>query len=88
MACARCDCSVPKTSDRCWWLQTRDSLLKMLQKIPLSEEEKAAVDGDVQALDRLLERLKEVPTSGECQKLRQPVIPVRSIFPAQRFDAQ
>ena len=84
MACARCDFYIPKTSDHGVFLQTRDSLLKMLQEIPLSDEERAAVDGDVQALDHLLERLKEVPTPSECQKREQPVIPVSSIFPAQR----
>ena len=62
MACARCDFYVPKESDRGLWLQTRDSLLKLLQEIPLSEEERAAVDGDVQALDRLLQRLADVST--------------------------
>jgi integrase len=62
MACARCDFYVPKGSDRGLWLQTRDGLLKLLQEIPLSDEERAAVDGDVQALDRLLERLATVPT--------------------------
>ena len=65
MACARCDFYIPKESDRGLWLQTRDNLLKMLQEIPLSDEEKAAVDGDVQALNRLLEHLKEVPTPSE-----------------------
>lgn len=62
MACARCDFYVPKASERGRWLETREGLLKMLQEIPLSEEERAAVDGDVQALDRLLERLATVPT--------------------------
>jgi len=88
MACARCDFYVPKESARGQWLETRDGLLKMLQEIPLSDEERAAVDGDVQALDRLLERLKEVSTPGECQKLRQPLIPASSIFPAQCFAAK
>ncbi len=88
MACARCDFYVPKASDRGLWLQTRDSLLKMLQEIPLSDEERAAVDGDVQALDRLLERLKEVPTPSECQRRELPMIPVRSIFSGQRLVAR
>jgi len=88
MACARCDFYVPKDSDRGLWLQTRDSLLKLLQEIPLSDEERAAVDGDVQALDQILERLKEVPTPSECQHLQQPVIPVSSIFPVQRIAAR
>jgi len=62
MACARCDFYVPKASERGRWLETREGLLKMLQEIPLSDEERAAVDGDVQALDRLLERMATVPT--------------------------
>jgi len=57
MACTRCDFYVPKESDRGLWLQTCDGLLKLLQEIPLSDEERAAVDGDVQALDRLLDQL-------------------------------
>ncbi len=58
---------------------------KCFKEIPLSDEERAAVDGDIQALDRLLERLKEVPTPSECQRREQPVIPVSNIFPAQRL---
>jgi hypothetical protein len=88
MACARCDFYVPKESDRGVFLQTRDGLLKLLQEIPLSDEERAAVDGDVQALDRLLERLSDVPTPSECQRREQPVIPVSSIFPASRVAAR
>ncbi|MBO0789540.1 MAG: tyrosine-type recombinase/integrase [Ktedonobacteraceae bacterium] len=84
MACARCDFYVPKESDRGLWLQTRDGLLKLLQEIPLSDEERAAVDGDVQALNRLLERLKEVPTPGELQKVRQPFIPVSDVVSVQK----
>ena len=44
MACARCDFYVPKEGDQGLWLQTRDGLLKLLQEIPLSDEERAAVD--------------------------------------------
>jgi hypothetical protein len=62
MACARCDFYVQKDSTRGLWLEARDGLLKMLQEIPLSDEERAAVDGDVQAFDHLLERLATVLT--------------------------
>jgi len=88
MACARCDFYVPKESDRGRWLETRDGLLKLLREIPLSDEERAAVDGDVAALSRLLERLSDVPTPGECQRQDLPVIPVSRIFPAQRLVAR
>jgi integrase len=85
MVCARCDFYMPKDSARGQWLETRDGLLKMLQEIPLSDEERAAVDGDVQALNRLLERLKETPTPSEChaesrQKPLQAFIPVGKIL--------
>ena len=88
MACARCDFYVPKDSERRIFLQTRDSLLRMLQEIPLSDEEKAAVDGDVQALDRLLESLKEVPTPDERQKRELPMIPVSGLFPVQKVSTR
>lgn len=77
MACVRCDFYVSKGSGRGQWLETRDGLLKMLQEIPLSDEERAAIDGDVQALTRLLERLKEVPPPS---KQSQPcVIPLENV---------
>jgi hypothetical protein len=87
MACARCDFYVPKASDRGRWLETREELLKMLQEIPLSDEERAAVDGDVEALNRLLERLKTVPTPSspkDEQQSRQAFIPVGNVLSAQR----
>jgi hypothetical protein len=85
MACARCDFYVPKESDRGLWLQTRDGLLKLLQEIPLSDEERAAVDGDVQALDRLLDQLKDVPTPSQVSLQKQhPFIPLHTIRSAQQ----
>jgi hypothetical protein len=52
----------------------------MLQEIPLSDEERAAIDGDVQALTRLLERLKDVPPPGkERQHLVIPLEGVRRL---------
>ena len=86
MACARCDFYVPKASERGRWLETREGLLKMLQEIPLSDEERAAVDGDVQALDRLLERLATVPTpSGSLRgELTGTFIPLQTLQASHR----
>ncbi len=83
MACARCDFYVPNASERGRWLETREGLLKMLQEIPLSDEERAAVDGDVEALNRLLERLKEVPTPSERDPARRTT-PLRRPLPMYR----
>lgn len=86
MVCARCDFYVPKNSTRGQWLQTQDRLLNMLQEIPLSKEEHAAVDGDVEAMNRLLERLKEIPPPSKTQQYTsQPsIIAVEQV---RRFQA-
>jgi ferredoxin-NADP reductase len=86
MACARCDFYVPKASERGRWVETRGGLLKMLQEIHLSDEERAAVDGDVQALDRLLERLATVPTpSGSLPgELTGTFIPLKTLQASHR----
>jgi hypothetical protein len=60
MACARCDFYAPRTPARL--LEAKDNLQRMLASIPLSDEERAAVDDGQAALDQLLERLVDVPT--------------------------
>ena len=48
-------------------------MIRMLQEIPLTDDERAAVDGDMAAIERLLERLETTPTPirhncGDCKK--------------------
>jgi hypothetical protein len=62
MACARCDFYVPKGSARGQLLESKQGLMRLIQEIPLSDEERAAVDGDIEALDRLVARLAQTPT--------------------------
>jgi uncharacterized protein with GYD domain len=62
MACARCDFYVPKESTKGQLLEARSNLERMLLQIPLSDDERAAVEDGQLALDRLLARLADVPT--------------------------
>ena len=62
MACARCDFYVPKGSTKSQLLEAKANLQRMLATIPLTDEERAAVDDGTAALDRLLDRLVDVPT--------------------------
>ncbi|MER6231515.1 tyrosine-type recombinase/integrase [Streptomyces sp. NPDC001616] len=62
MACARCDFYTPKDSSRGQLLEAKDNLQKMLANIPLTDDERAAVDDGQAALDQLLARLTDVPT--------------------------
>ena len=43
-------------------LEAKDNLQKMLANIPLTEDERAAVDDGNAAVDQLLARLADVPT--------------------------
>jgi hypothetical protein len=62
MACPRCDFYTPKTSSTAQLLESKGNLQRMLARVPLTDDERAAVDEDQAALDHLLERLVDVPT--------------------------
>ena len=62
MACARCDFYVPKASTKAQLLEARENLQRMMAQIPLTDDERAAVEDGTAAVERLLERLTDVPT--------------------------
>ena len=62
MACAKCDFYTPKDSSKAQILEAKENLQKMRAMIPLTEDEQAAVDDGNAALDRLLDRLADIPT--------------------------
>ncbi len=62
MACARCDFYTPKNSSRAQLLEAKSNLQRMKQEIPLSVDELAAVEDGIVQLDKLYERLADVPT--------------------------
>ncbi len=62
MACARCDVYTPRAPPRPQLLEAKDNLQRMLTSIPLTDDERAAVDDGQAALDGLLGRLTDVPT--------------------------
>jgi len=62
MACARCDFYLPKDSSRAQLLEARNNLQKMLAQIPLTDDERAAVEEGTAAVEKLIKRLRDVPT--------------------------
>lgn len=52
-------------------LEGKANLIRMLQGIPLTEDERAAVEDGVRAFDRLVAKLVDVPTPAGLP-LRQP----------------
>jgi hypothetical protein len=62
MACARCDFYTPKDSTAAQLLEARDNLQKMMAAIPLTDDERNAVDDGQAAIERLLAKLADTPT--------------------------
>jgi integrase len=83
MACAKCDFYMPKESSSALLLEGKQNLLRLLQEIPLSEDERAAVEEGVGAHERLIARLSHLPTPSG-QSLRhsaQGLVPLTALRP-------
>ena len=81
MACARCDFYLPKPSSQAQLLEAKNSLHRMLVQIPLTDSERAAVDGDQSAIDRLLDGLGDTPTpAGPTPKQLNDQAPATATF--------
>jgi hypothetical protein len=62
MACARCSFYRPKGSASALFLEGKQNLLRLQQEIPLTEAEANAVEDGVNAFERLLSQLADIPT--------------------------
>lgn len=62
MACARCDFYRPRQSSLVQLIEAKTNILRLMQEIPLTDDEKAVVDGDLVAIDRLTAKLANRPT--------------------------
>ncbi|QHD05016.1 tyrosine-type recombinase/integrase [Pseudomonas sp. R76] len=62
MACAGCDFNLPKASARAQALESKASIRRYLEAVPLTADEKAIVEGDLAKLEGLIQKLDNVPT--------------------------
>lgn len=62
MACAGCDFNLPKASARAQALESRLSIGRYLEAVPLTPDERAIAEGDLEKLDSLIHKLDNVPT--------------------------
>ena len=88
MACAKCDFYTPKDSSKAQILEAKENLQKMRAMIPLTDDEQAAVDDGNAALDRLLDRLADIPTRGLTPRQLDPpgtatILPIIDVRQAQ-----
>lgn len=61
MACVGCDFNVPKSSARAQALESKTSIGRYLEAVPLSADERAIVEGDLEKLDGLIRKLDSIP---------------------------
>jgi hypothetical protein len=81
MACARCDFYTPKDSAKAPLLQAKDNLQRILASVPLTDDERAAVEDDQSALNALLGRLTDVATPAGPTPRQIGVPPTATLLP-------
>jgi hypothetical protein len=62
MSCAKCDFYMPKDSSAGLLPEGKKNLVRLLQAIPLREAEQAAVQDGINAHERLIAKIADVPT--------------------------
>lgn len=62
MACAKCSFYLPKESARAQALEAGANLTRMIQEIPLQDEERAAVEDGIEAMGNLVSSLDQLAT--------------------------
>jgi hypothetical protein len=62
MACAGCDFNLPKVSARAQALESKASIRRYLETVPLTADEKAIVEGDLEKLNDVIRKLDNIPT--------------------------
>lgn len=85
MACAKCAFYRPKGSTAAQVLEAKSNLLRLKQEIPLTDEEVAAVDDGLAALEKLSAQLADVPTPAgptprQLQMQSRPDLPGREVY--------
>jgi len=64
LACARCPFYLPKNTTKGQLLEVKAGIERMLEQLDLTDDERAALEGDHEAVTALADRLAEVPTPG------------------------
>lgn len=62
MACPKCSFYVAKDSSKGQFIEGQANLIRMIQSIPLTEDERAAVEEGIDLFERLCNKLADVPT--------------------------
>ncbi len=70
MACAKCSFYLPKSSSEAQYVEGQRNLLRLMQEIPLTESERAAVEDGVEAMKKLTDSLRNVASPDMDNKRR------------------
>lgn len=59
MACISCDFSLPKSSARAEALESRTSIRRYLEEVPLTPDEQATAAGDIEKQDAFISKVPD-----------------------------
>lgn len=61
MACIGCDFNLPKDSARAQAVESKNSIRRYLEEVPLTPDEKNIVEGDLDKLQSFIQKLDSIP---------------------------
>lgn len=61
MACIGCDFSLPKSSSQALALESKASIRRYLEEVPLTPDEKAIAEGDIDKLTAFIKKMASQP---------------------------
>lgn len=64
MACIGCDFSLPKSSSQAQALESKASIHRYLEEVPLTQDEKAIAEGDIDRLTAFIKKMADQPPPG------------------------
>lgn len=90
MACVKCSFYLPKQSARAQALEAKINLARMLQEIPLLDEERAAVEDGMEAMTKLANDLREIaiPDGRTPAEIAAAVFPSGDISPLGKTETE
>ncbi|ATI83626.1 integrase [Salmonella enterica subsp. enterica] len=65
MACIGCDFSLPKSSSRAQTLESKASIHRYLEEVPLTPDEKAIAEGDIDKLTAFIKKMSDQQLPGK-----------------------
>lgn len=61
MVCVGCDFNLPKSSSHAQALESKSSVKRFMEEIPLTQDEKTIIEGDIEKINAFIKKIEKIP---------------------------